>query len=62
MDIYATTGFDLRILDLRILEYLLRFCDIFDEVWSLLKYLEKCELEFTINLNFASRFLTFYFI
>ena len=38
------------------------FCDIFDQVWSLLKYWKNVNFDFTINLNFALAFLTFYFI
>ena len=29
------------------------FCDIFDQVWSLLKYWKNVNFDFTINLNFA---------
>ena len=29
------------------------FCDIFDQVWSLLKYWKNVNFNFTINLNFA---------
>ena len=56
MDMDAAAGFDLRIL-----QYLL-FCDIFDQVWSLLKYWKNVNFDFTINFNFAFAFLTFYFI
>ena len=37
------------------------FCDIFDQVWSLLKYWENVNSDFTINLNFAFAYLTFFF-
>ena len=38
------------------------FCDIFDPVWSLLKYWKNVNFDFTINLNFAFAFFNFYFI
>ena len=39
------------------------FCDVFDQVWSLLKFWKKCELRFYQNFEFCVRiFLTFYFI
>ena len=30
-------------------------CDIFDQAWSLLKYWENVNFDFTINVNFAFR-------
>ena len=38
------------------------FCDIFDHGRSLLKYWKNVNFDFTINLNFAFAFLTYYFI
>ena len=37
------------------------FCDIFDIVWSLLKYWKNVNFDFTINLNFAFAFFNFLF-
>ena len=37
------------------------FCDIFDQVWSLLKYWKNVNFDFTINLNFAFAFFNFLF-
>ena len=38
------------------------FCDIFDQVWSLLKYWKNVNFVFTINLNLLLHFVTFYSI
>ena len=35
------------------------FCDIFDQVWSLLKFWKNVNFDFTINLNFAFAFFKF---
>ena len=56
MDMDAAAGFDLRILIFTL------FYDIFDQVWSLLKYWKNVNFYSTINLNFAFAFLTFHFI
>ena len=56
MDMDAAAGFDLRIL-----WYLGFFCDIFDQVWSLLKYWKNVNFDFIINLNFAFAFFNFLF-
>ena len=37
------------------------FYDIFDHVWSLQKYWENVNFDFTINLNFAFAFFNFLF-
>ena len=49
MDIDAAAGFDLRIL------YFILFWDIFDQVWSFLKYWRKCELQFYHEFEFCVR-------
>ena len=37
------------------------FCDIFDQVWSLLKYWKNVNFDFIINLIFALAFFNFLF-
>ena len=37
------------------------FYDIFDQVWSLLKYWKNVNFDFTINLNLAFAFFNFLF-
>ena len=56
MDMDAAAGSDLK----NIVIFTL-FCDIFDQVWSLLKNWKNVIFDFTINLNLRSLFLNFLF-
>ena len=51
MDMDAAAGFDLKNIVIFTLFY-----DMFDEVWSFLKYWKNVNFDLTINLNFAFAF------
>ena len=46
---------------LKIIVIFTLFCNIFDQVWSLLKYWKNVNFDFTINFNFAFAFFNLLF-